>query len=1706
MKSTAFNKVICKPYLFIHFVIIIFIFYSNGIIHASVTDLSSWKMLQPTSTAPSWTYNITGNNHTIYLPSSAYMGAANNTLSSGDYIGVFYDSAGILKCGGYIKWLGSTTAISAWGASSGNTNGFQNNEVIKWKIWRLASNQEYLVQAAYSTDDCYFPNSGNYITNGLSGIIALSDNTPVTLTISGLNSSYCLNSQPVNLTGSPSGGMFSGAGVTGTQFNPATAGTGTHHLNYTYTDSYGHTYTQSKCVGVNTIPLPALGPDIYICSGLSSVLNSGSFQSYLWSTGATTQTITVGAAGNYSVSVTNSGGCSNSDTLHVYIYTPQQVNLGNDVTLCEGLTATLNAGSFITYLWNNNATTQTIGVTVNGAYSVTITDTNGCTTSDVVNVTFTTAPVSSFTAPPAVYINSVVEVHYSGSSSAGAFYSWSFGDATVSSGSGQGPYYIQWSTTGTKIISLQVTENGCTSLITQNTVSVIQNLNFTEISTGMNGLTSSAAAWCDLDNDNDPDLIITGNSSSVPTSTIYRNDGNNVFTGITAVFTGVSGGTVSTNDFDMDNDVDILITGNGSNGYISNLYRNDGNLVFTLVATGIPGVWHGAAVWTDYDNDGDQDLLITGTTATGNISKLFRNNGNSTFTEIPANLTALSNSTASWGDYDNDGDPDILIAGTDNGSNPVSLIYRNDNGVFVNISAGLTGITNGSAAWGDFDSDGDLDIVITGTTGLNPVSKIYRNDNSNFTDINAGLTGLSYSSANWGDFDSDGDPDILLTGINSSVCYSKIYKNNNGIFTEFFAALSGVSGGTGLFCDYDNDGDLDVLLTGDSGSGGVTRLMRNNGPIANSVPLAPTGTTYQTGGSIITLCWNKAIDNQTPQNGLTYNVRIGISSGGSGIKSPLSNVTSGYLKTLSMGNCQLKNTCQIKNLPYGQIYWSVQAVDNNFAGSAFSSESVFTYLPTSGFSAPASICQATDATITYTGNASSSASYNWNFGGGTINSGSGQGPYLVSWSTSGTKIISLVVTENGYSSTTTTASVTVSAASAGGSVSGSSSKCIGSTTGNLTLTGFTGTINKWQKRVNSGTWSNISNTSNVYLEIPSSSGTWEYRAEVQNGTCSVAYSSSATVIVFPLSVGGNTSGGGTICLGSSTGTMTISGCTGTVNRWQKRINYGSWTNISNPSLTYSEIPSSTGTWQYRGEIQSGVCSIAYSNPVTVIVNTGSAGGTVSGGGNIICLGNSTGTLTLSGYTGNINKWQKRWNSGTWTDITNTNNYYSDVPASVGTWDYRAEVQNGTCSAAYSSYATVYVIPLSAGGSITGGSTICIGTSTGTLTLTGYTGNVNKWQKRLNSGSWTDIQNTLPYFSETPLTAGTWDYRAEVQNSTCSPAYSSLVSVIVDPVTVGGSISGGSSICLGNSTGILTLSGFTGTIIRWQKRLNSGSWTDIQNTLSYFSETPLSAGTWNYRAEVQNGSCDIAYSSQTTVIVNPLPQLNLTDTISIFEGDTALPDAGEGFQSYLWQDGQTTQIIEIIQTGTWTVTVTDTQGCQATAQIVVEVIPLFIQNIDLISGWSLISTYINPVNPLVSEVFYPVVSFLRLLKDEYGQVYWPEYGVDMVGNLIIGKGYQVMMLSFQVLQITGAAVSPENTPLTLNQGWGLIGYLRQSPASVITIMSNITQLILMKDGYGQVYWPQYQINLIGNMNPGKGYQVNMASTEILTYPSNDQNSE
>ena len=479
---------------------------------------------------------------------------------------------------------------------------------------------------------------------------------------------------------------------------------------------------------------------------------------------------------------------------------------------------------------------------------------------------------------------------------------------------------------------------------------------FTQVTTiNLDAVSHGTTDWGDFDNDGDLDLLITGYKfGGTAISKIFQNLGNDTFTYYTSLLsTGLYYGASAWGDYDNDGDLDILLTGNTGYTVVSKIFRNENGSFIEQSSISIIGVERSSVAWGDYDNDGDLDILLSGNTGYSTVSKIYRNEGNNIFSEQTSiNIIGTSKSSLDWGDYDNDGDLDFILMGEGPGAGgEFTRIYRNEgnNSFSAQTSIPLMDVGDGSLDWGDYDNDGDLDILITGSSISGRVSIIYRNEGSNIFALQSSiyLTGVSNSmskNVTWGDYDNDGDLDILLTGLSDFGRVSKIYRNNSdNTFTEMTSIdLLDVYDSSVAWGDYDNDGDLDIILTGSSLTNlRNTIVYKNNSTVVNNLPSVPSNLDFFEDSAGVTLSWDKSLDNETPQDGLKYNIVIGTTHGAVDIFSPMSDRNTGNRRIVDMGNCNHNNSWRVKGLAEGTYYWSVQAIDNNFAGSNFSPEEIF---------------------------------------------------------------------------------------------------------------------------------------------------------------------------------------------------------------------------------------------------------------------------------------------------------------------------------------------------------------------------------------------------------------------------------------------------------------------------------------------------------------------------------------------------------------------------------------------------------------------------------------------------------------------------------------------------------------------------------------------------------------------------------------------
>jgi hypothetical protein len=374
--------------------------------------------------------------------------------------------------------------------------------------------------------------------------------------------------------------------------------------------------------------------------------------------------------------------------------------------------------------------------------------------------------------------------------------------------------------------------------------------NFSEvIGTPFAGVIYSSMAFADIDGDNDQDVLITGLNldSGAPGNRIaklYTNDGAGNFTEVmNTPFDGVQEGSIAFADVDGDNDQDVLITGWSDSGYISKLYINDGSGNFTeAMGTPFDQVNQSSIALADVDDDNDLDLLITGENSLYvPIAKLYTNDGSGNFTEvINTPFHGVQEGSIAFADVDGDNDQDVLITGWSD-SGYISKLYTNDGtGNFTEMTGTpFVGIAASSVAFADIDGDNDQDILMTGTTLDDRITKLYTNDGSgNFTEVmGTPFVGVAFSSIAFADVDNDSDLDLLITGTSLFNMYSTLYINDgSGNFMETAdTPLDPVNNGSIAFVDVDGDNYQDLLITGQNLSLNlISKLYTNDGAISSA--------------------------------------------------------------------------------------------------------------------------------------------------------------------------------------------------------------------------------------------------------------------------------------------------------------------------------------------------------------------------------------------------------------------------------------------------------------------------------------------------------------------------------------------------------------------------------------------------------------------------------------------------------------------------------------------------------------------------------------------------------------------------------------------------------------------------------------------------------------------------------------------------------
>ena len=394
---------------------------------------------------------------------------------------------------------------------------------------------------------------------------------------------------------------------------------------------------------------------------------------------------------------------------------------------------------------------------------------------------------------------------------------------------------------------------------------------------------------------------------------------------------------------------------------------------------------------------------------------------------------------------------------------------------------------------------------------------------------------------------------------------------------------------------------------------------------------------------------------------------------------------------------------------------------------------------------------------------------------------------------------------------------------------------------------------------NTGTTQNYSNlTQNT-----------EYRAIVQSGSCASATATSATITIAVPSEAGSISGATTVCATGNSGVLNLINNTGAVIRWESSIdNFTTTTTIANTTTTqnYTNLAANK---QYRAVVQILTCPSATTSVAEMIVSAATVAGAVSAD-TTVCPGNNSGTLILTGQTGAVHHWESSTHEFSSTAniviIANTTAQQSFQNIAEST-KFRAIVQSPSCAAENAAPALVAMAPAADAGTVSDDINICGTVNSGSITLSKYVGTISNWESSIDGfNTAQNIVFTGNTYNFNNLTNST-QFRAVVNSQGCSSSTSAMASVNISRDTDAGTISADTAVCQFSNSGLLKLTGSTGTVQNWES--SSDGFATIKNISSNSTTLPFSnlAESTQYRAVVKSGTCPALISPSVMVTVD-----------------------------------------------------------------------------------------------------------------------------------------------------------------------------------------------------------------------------------------------
>jgi trimeric autotransporter adhesin len=1290
-----------------------------------------------------------------------------------------------------------------------------------------------------------------------------------------------------------SGGTNSGANTTVDQ-----AGTYT----VTVTAANGCTGTASANVSLLPVPNPVITQSVYACNGQFTLSTAAGFTNYAWSNSVNNQTqITVNQSGTYTVTVTNSSGCTGTDELLVTIPTPPVVNITGDNQICTGENTVLQAtAGFNTYLWNNNSGQPQITVSASGTYTVTATDAFGCSDSETFTLTVLAAPTPTISGPTQFCDGTSVVLSVPATFSD---YDWSSGTSgqpttTITQG---GTYTVTVTAangctgTDTQTVTeltapapaifeqpyacnntLVLTLGGGTftniawsnSVTNQTQITITQSNLYAVTVTSANGCTGTAEYQADIPPPT-PQVVITGSSTICPgangTLTASAGFANYVWsnTAVTPTITINAGGNYEVTATDAFGCTSVDAFGvsvlNAPQPTISGPSQicAGGSATFS-----VPGSFAGFA-WSTTSN---QPAITVNQAGTYTVTVTAANGCTGTDTQVLTVSNSLQPNIAELPYACND---QIVL---DAGSGFQSYAWSNTgnqqqttvtgSGTYTVTVTDATGCSGTAQAVVDIPlpplvsisgnanicagtnavltASAGLNAYVWSTTGVGPTITINTGGTYEVTATDAfGCTAVDdfVVTAAAAPAPNISGPTVICVNSNGTLEAGAGFTNYTWSTTENTPQIIVTQAGT-----------YTVTVTnaqGCTGTDSQTVTVANGlSPTIATAPYACNGQlNLNAGAGFTNYAWSTTGNTQqiTVNSSGTYTVTVTDATGCTGTATTVATIPAAPIVAVNGSNaiCAGTNTVLSATAGFAAYVWSTTDINADITVSA---NGTYTVTATDAFGCTATSSFTLNVVALPQPNISGPTVICVN-SNGTLDAGAGFTNYT--WSTT-ENTPQIIVTQAG------TYTVTVTNAQG---CTGTDSQTVAVANGLSPTIATAPYACNDQLNLDAGAgyttyaWSTTGNTQQITVN---SSGT--YTVTVTDATgCTGTATTIATIPAAPIVA---VSGSNAICAGTSTVLSATAGFAAYV--W-------STTDIS-ADITVN----ASGTYTVTATDALGcTATSSFTLNVVALPQPNISGPTV------ICV-NSNGTLDAgAGFTNYT--WSTTENTPQIT-VTQAGTYtvtVTNAQGCTGTDSQTVAVANGLSP-------TIVTAPYTCNGQLNLDAGV------------GYT-----------TYAWSTTGNTQQI---TVNSSGT--YTVTVTDATgCTGTATTVANIPAAPIVA---VSGSNAICAGTSTVLSATAGFAAYV--W-------STTDISADI-----TVNASGTYTVTATDALGC---TATSSFTLNVVALPQPNISGPTVICVNSNGTLDAGAGFTNYTWSTTENTPQITVTQAGTYTVTVTNAQGCTGT---------------------------------------------------------------------------------------------------------------------------------------------------------------------------------